>query len=106
MVRRSIRIAAAIALGLPAPARNVVACEAMDTREFAIDTSIVHDVVGMHDPDKLHSVTFCYASPPGFTTPPETLPGCELRFNKAEYLILGDLRHVADALTVYNGSSW
>lgn len=106
MMRRSMRIAVAIALALPAPVRNVVACEAMDTREFVIDTEIVHDVVGMHDPDKLHSVTFCYLSPPGFTTPPETLPGCELKFKEAVEVVLGDLREVADALTVYKGSSW
>ena len=37
---------------------------------------------------------------------PETRPGCELMFKEAIEIIHGDLMDMADALTVYKGSSW
>lgn len=124
MVRRSVRIAAAAA----AAAEKRKACDAIDSgfakhartekhntcdaidsdfgmhaHKFVIDTDIVHCVVGMHDPVKLRSVTFCYKTPSGFSTPPENIPGCELVYNEDPDVILGELMQVAEALRCWWG---
>ena len=63
-----------------------------------IDPSIVHDVVGMHDPKKFRSVTCCYDPPSGFDTPPMHASSCEADCEEDQAVIRAVLLDAASAL--------